>query len=214
MNDRLQGVTTMRRLGLVVAVLVLVGGGALFGWRLYSGPAAPPAQVDVGSLVADFTLADATGQSHSLSSLSGAKGTLLIFVSTRCPVSNNYNQRMTALQQDYEARGIRLVGINPNRTEPVEEIRRHAQEKGLSFVILKDVGNRIADTLGASVTPEAYLLDTQNALRYHGRLDADQHDPSLNANELRTALDALLNGREIANTGKKAFGCTIKRVTS
>lgn len=204
----------MRKLAIVLGVLVVVAGTALFAWRTYSGPSAPPPQVDVGGVVADFTLADTTGQSHSLSSLRGDKGTLLIFISTRCPVSNNYNQRMQALHQEYGARGIRIVGFNANRTEPVEEIGSHAREKGLTFLILKDVGNRIADYLGASVTPEVYLLDTQNVLRYHGRLDADQYDSSLNANELRAALDTLLSAREIANTGKKAFGCTIKRVSA
>lgn len=201
---------------LVGAAVVILIGVALIGWRVYvySGPPAPPPQVETGAVVADFTLPDVNGQTHSLASLRGAKGTLLIFVSTQCPVSNNYNQRMEALHREYGRRGIQVVGINANRTESVEAVRNHAQEKGLRFPILKDSGNRTADYLGASVTPEAYLLDSENVLRYHGRLDADQHDPSLNANELRTALEEFLNGQQIANTGKKAFGCTIKRVSS
>ena len=203
----------MRKLLIVVALLAILAGAAVVGWRVYSGPPAPPPQVQVGEVVADFTLADANGQAHSLASLRGEKGTLLLFVSTRCPVSNNYNQRMEALHREYSARAIQVIGLNANRTEPVEEIRRHAQEKNLTFLILKDADNRIADYLGASVTPEAYLLDPQAVLRYHGRLDADQHEPSLNAHELRAALDALLNAAKITNTGKKAFGCTIKRVS-
>lgn len=202
----------MRKLAIGVGTLVVVAGAAFYGWRAYSGPSAPPPQVVVGGVVADFTLADTNGQSHSLASLRGSQGALLLFISTRCPVSNNYNERMEALHQEYGGRGIRVVGINANRNEPVEEVRRHAQEKGLTFVILKDVSNRIADYFGASVTPEAYLLDRKNVLRYHGRLDADQYEPSLNANELRAVLDVLLNGQAISNTGKKAFGCSIKRV--
>lgn len=197
-------------LGILFGVLA---GGAIFGWRVASGPPAPPPQVEVGSAVSDFTLTDTGGLPHPLSGLKGPQGTLLLFVSARCPVSNNYNQRMEALHREYGARGIQVIGINANRTESVEEIREHARQKGLSFRILKDVNNRIADILGASVTPEAYLLDPQNVLRYHGRLDADQEEPSLNANEVRAALEALLSGGEIANKGKKAFGCTIKRVS-
>lgn len=203
----------MRKLGIVAVALGLVGAAAVIGWRVYSGPAAPPPQVQVSETVAEFTLADIRGQPHSLTSLQGEDGALLIFISTRCPVSNNYNQRMEALHRDYGSRGVRVVGINANRNEPVEEIRGHAREKSLSFLILKDVDNRVADYFGASVTPEAYLIDTQNVLRYHGRLDADQYDPSLNANEMRRALDAFLSGGEISNAGKKAFGCSIKRVS-
>jgi hypothetical protein len=120
---------------------------------------------------------------------------------------------MEALHRDYSARGLSVVGLNANRNESVEEIREQARKNGLSFTILKDEGNRLADYLGASVTPEAYLLDSGSVLRYHGRLDAKHDDESLNCGEAREALDAVVNGGQVANTGKKAFGCTIKRVS-
>lgn len=197
-----------------VVVLALAAAGGWY-WRtnVYAGAPAPPSQVAVGQAVADFTLPDLDGRAQSLASLKGTKGTLLIFIATRCPYSNGYNSRMEALDRDYSARGIRVIGINSNRTEPVEEIRQHARDNGFTFTILRDDGNRVADTFGAAVTPETYLLDAGNVLRYHGRLDASHEDTSLNAQELREALDALLGGARIANTGKKAFGCTIKRVS-
>ena len=204
----------MRRLVIAVVALAVLVAAALLGWRVYSGPPAPEPQVSVGQVVADFTLADLNGQSRSLVSLRGERGTLLIFISTRCPYSNGYNERMEALHRDYSPRGIRVIGINANRNEPVDEIRQHAREKSLTFTLLKDDANRVADYFGATVTPEAYLIDPQGVLRYHGRLDASDDEPSLNANELREALDTLLNGKEISSTGKKAFGCTIKRVSS
>lgn len=202
----------MRKLAVAIAVVVILAGAAVVGWRVYSGPAAPPAQSALGQPVADFTLPDTSGESHTLASLKGEKGILLIFIATQCPYSNAYNQRMEALSRDFSARGVRVVGINANRTEPADEVRSHARQKGLTFTILKDDGNHVADYFGAAVTPEAYLLDAQNVLRYHGRLDASHTDPGLNAQEIREALDALLGGGAITNTGKKAFGCTIKRV--
>lgn len=202
----------MRKLAIVLAVAVVLAGAAFYAVRVYSGPPAPPAQVALGQAAADFTLPDTSGETHSLARLRGEKGTLLIFIATRCPYSNAYNPRMEALHRDYGARGIRLVGINSNRTEPTDDVREHARKNGMTFTILKDDGNRVADVFGAAVTPEVYLLDSSNVLRYHGRLDANHEDASLNAGEIRAALDALLGGQAIANAGKKAFGCTIKRV--
>jgi peroxiredoxin len=203
----------MRKLAVVAMTLVVLAGAAVVGWRVYSGPPAPPGQVALGQPVADFTLPDINGGTHSLASLKGPKGALLIWISVQCPYSNGYNARMEELHRDYAAKGIRLVGINSNRTEPVDKIREHAKENGFTFTILKDDGNRIADYFGASVTPEAYLIDAAGVLRYHGRLDAKHDDDSLNCHEAREALDAVINGGQVANTGKKAFGCTIKRVS-
>jgi peroxiredoxin len=197
----------------VAVVAILVAVAAVVGWRVYSGPPAPPGQVDVGGTVENFTLPDLEGQPRALSSLIGENGAMLIFIATRCPYSNAYNERMEALARDYAARGIPVIGINPNRTEPMEEVRSHAREHGLTFTILKDDGNRLADYFGASRTPEAYLIDSSYSLLYHGRLDADSDDPSLNCNEARAAMDAVVAGKDVGNTGKKAFGCTIKRVS-
>ena len=78
--------------------------------------AAPPRdeKVTVGSSVADFKLPDASGKEHTLGSLKGKNGTVLIFVATKCPVSNAYNARMEKLAQDYRAKGVNVVGINSN----------------------------------------------------------------------------------------------------
>src|SRR2546430_2756916 len=102
---------------------------------------APPA---IGATVVDFTLPDTDGKEHSLSSLKGKNGAVLIFIAVQCPVSNAYNERMEKLAQDYKARGVNVIGINANSTESAADVKRHAAEKGLTFPILKDNGNKIA----------------------------------------------------------------------
>jgi peroxiredoxin len=169
---------------------------------------APPA---IGAAIADFTLPDTDGKEHSLNSLKGEKGTVLIFISVQCPVSNAYNARMEKLAQDYKARGINVVGINSNVTEPAADVKAHAAGNHLTFAILKDPGNKIADTLGATKTPEAYFLDASNKLLYHGRLDNSRDESQIVTSELRDALEAKLSGKAIAKTTANAFGCSIKR---
>jgi peroxiredoxin len=170
-----------------------------------------PAPLAIGAVIDDFTLPDAEGKSHALSSLEGKNGTVLIFVATKCPVSNAYNERMEKLAQDYKAKGINVVGINSNAAELGPEIKAHAATNKLTFPILKDTGNKIADQLGASVTPEVFFLDASNKLMYRGRIDNARDTSQVIANDLRDALDAALAGKPIAKTTATAFGCTIKR---
>lgn len=171
-----------------------------------------PAPPVIGATIVDFTLPDVDGKDHSLASLKGKNGTVLIFIAVQCPVSNAYNERMEKLAQDYKAHGINVVGINANSTESASDVKKHAAEKSLTFPILKDEGNRIADTLGATRTPEAYFLDASNQLIYHGRIDNSRDLSQINSSELREALDLTLAGKAVTKTTANAFGCSIRRV--
>ena len=169
--------------------------------------------VAIGATVADFKLPDAEGKEHALSTLKGKNGVVLIFVSTRCPVSNGYNERMEKLAQDYRARGVAVVGINANNGETPQEIKQHAAEKKFSFPVLKDQGNVVADRLGALVTPEAYFLDAGLKLAYRGRIDNSRNGDAVTASELRDAVEAVLAGKPVEKTEVRAFGCSIKRAS-
>ena len=172
---------------------------------------AKPATLAVGAVAPDFTLPDADGKQHTLASLKGKAGTVILFVATKCPVSNAYNARMQKLADDYRARGVNVVGINSNVSEPAAEVKAHAAEKGLTFTMLKDAGNQIADRYDAQVTPEAYLLDASGKLVYHGRIDNSRNGDSVTSSELRDAIEATLTGKPVEKTEVKAFGCSIKR---
>jgi hypothetical protein len=118
---------------------------------------------------------------------------------------------MEKLAADYKAQGIAVIGINSNVKEDAAAVKAHAAENKLTFPILKDAGNKIADKLGASVTPEAYFIDINNKLLYHGRIDNSRNAAQIETSDLRNALDSALAGKAIEKTEAKAFGCTIKR---
>jgi peroxiredoxin len=196
----------LRVISLIIALAAIaIAGNAR---NISTDVPAPPA---IGATIGDFTLTDADGKIHSLDSLRGKNGTVLIFVATQCPISNAYNERMEKLAQDYKGRGISVVGINSNSTESGADVKKHTQENNLSFPILKDNGNKIADSLGATRTPEAYFLDANNKLVYYGRIDNSRDTSQVNSSELRDALDATLAGKPVAKTTANAFGCSIKR---
>ena len=190
---------------LIVAFAAIVSSGR--------NPGDLPAPPAIGAMIDDFKLPDADGAQHTLNSLKGKNGAVIIFIATRCPVSNGYNERMEKLAQDYQSRGVNVIGINSNSTEPASEVKSHAAEKHLTFAILKDDGNKIADRFGANHTPEAYVIDASGKLVYHGRIDNSQNTANITSNDLRDALDAVLAGKPIQKTTSVAFGCSIKRVS-
>lgn len=159
----------------------------------------------------NFTLKDVAGKSHSLKDFDSNTALAIIWVSTRCPVSNAYNKRMETLNKEFNGRGIAFVGINSNKAESVEEIKKHAAENGFTFPILKDDNNVIADQYKASVTPEVYLLQ-KGKLLYHGRIDDSQRLDKVTSKDFRKALKEVLAGKAVSVAKTKAFGCSIKRI--
>lgn len=190
---------------LVPAALALLG----------CAPAAPAAALKIGAPAPDFTLpaADGGGAVALKDLLARSKAVAVIFVATKCPVSNAYNGRMAELAKEYAAKGVAVVGINSNKTEPAAEVAAHAKEHGFTFPVVKDEGNRVADAYGATHTPEVFVISPKGELLYHGRIDESQDDPKhVRSPDLRNALEAILAGRPVPAPETKAFGCSIKRV--
>ena len=197
-----------RTVSIVLAALFVITAAVIAGSGRSNEVPAPPA---IGTTVDEFTLPDVNGQEHTLKSLKGKNGIVLIFIAVQCPVSNAYNDRMEKLAEDYKDKGIAVIGINANSSEDVATVKAHAAEKHLTFTILKDAGNKVADKLGAARTPEAYFLDANNKLLYHGRIDNSQNPDAIESSDLRNALESALAGKPIEKPEAKSFGCSIKR---
>jgi len=160
----------------------------------------------------NFTLQDYNGKEHSLSDYKDSKAIVVIFVATECPVSNAYNSRMEDLYKEYDQKDIAFLGINSNKAESVERIKEHAEDNGLTFTILKDKNNVIADEFDASFTPEVYVLNRKYEILYHGRIDNSKNEADVVTQDLKNALNEILAGKEVTTKSTKAFGCSIKRV--
>jgi len=188
----------------ILPLIVLVS--VAFSCNIFSKK---PANVDK---VDDFTLFDYTGNKHSLSDYTDSTAIVIIFIATQCPVSNAYNSRMESIFNEYSEKGIAFIGINSNKQEDVEEIAEHAEDNNLTFTILKDEKNVIADEFAASFTPEVYVLNEDFNIMYHGRIDDSRRESDVTTTDLKDALDEIIAGQDVSNPETKAFGCTIKRI--
>jgi peroxiredoxin len=172
--------------------------------------AAAFSQVQVGGKIEGFSLKDIEGKSKTLTDLKGQNGVVLVFVSIQCPVVRGYDERINELAKAYRSKGINLIGIDSNITEPASEVKTHAASTW-NFPVLLDADSKVADRLGANVTPEAFYIDSNDVLLYHGAVDNDRSGRNVTERYLQTAFDATLAGKKVERTSANAFGCSIKR---
>jgi hypothetical protein len=137
------------------------------------------------------------------------KPTVVLFYSTVCPISNEYNDRMSVLYRT--AKDVQWIVVNANQNETAQQIRDHVKAAEFAFPVYMDKESVAADRVGATVTPEAFLFDGHGALRYRGPVDDARNPARVKVSLLREALDAVREGRAVARPEVKAFGCTIKR---
>jgi peroxiredoxin/mono/diheme cytochrome c family protein len=202
-----------RILGLLAAVLLVDNQFAR------ADVVAPGTQVD------DIALSDINGQEHRLSNYSESKALVLAFIGTECPLARLYAPRLAELAKKYSAQGVTFLGVSSNMQDNVTELRHYAREHGLEFPVVKDVGNVLADRLGAERLPVVFVLDSQRTVRYTGRIDDQYGLQSTPAGkqisyqlaqprrqDLAIALDELLAGKSVSVATTEPSGCLIGRL--
>jgi peroxiredoxin len=171
----------------------------------------------IGQPVADFALNDTAGKPVRLYGFAGKKGVVVVFIGTGCPVSNLYLPRLAELAQTYKPKGIEFIAIDSNRGSEAEKVAQHAKEHGVSFPVLMDPGNAVADQVLAERTCEVLVIEGKQArLIYRGAID-DQYSPKVhkeNATQsyLVEVLDAVAAGRQVEVKATAVAGCPIERV--
>ncbi len=190
-------------LSLILLVIMTTG---LYSLEILS-PKEPGDQVD------DFTLKGVDGNSYTLSDMKSSKVVVIIFWSTECPFVQPYRDRVSDMFNDYGKKGITIWAVNANNTESLTDVQLHAKKNNYPFPVLKDVNNVVADNLGATRTPEVFVIDPNSrVVLYHGRIDDSREADKVTSNDLKNALDELIAGKDISVKSTKSFGCTIKRV--
>jgi len=184
----------------LVALMALVG---LVG----SGEPAKP--------TVDFRLQDHRGAWHTLDEIRDRNVIVIAFLGAECPLAEAYAPRLAEVARTFENRGVGFFGIDANRQDGPVAIGRFVEKHDLPFPVLMDVGNGLADRLGAERTPEVFVLDGSRAVVYRGRID-DQyaigiHRPSPTRHDLVDAIEAALAGRPVATPRMEAVGCKIGR---
>ncbi|HEY4312305.1 MAG TPA: redoxin domain-containing protein [Pirellulales bacterium] len=195
---------------------LLAAGTLLAGSSMAVGKDVEAAKDLIGRKAPEFSLHDQYGKPHTLVDFADRKVVVLAFLGNECPLAKLYAGRLEQIAKDYGLRGVTVLGVNANRQDALTEIATFAQQHKLTFPMLKDAGNTVADALGASRTPQVFVLDESRVVRYVGRID-DQYGigflrPQATRHDLTIALDELLAGKEVSQPTTEAPGCLIGRV--
>src|SRR6476646_6769694 len=109
-----------------------------------------------------------------------------------------------------------MIGIDSNPQDSLTEIAEFVRSHEISFPILKDPGNVVADRFGATRTPEVFVLDQQRTVRYQGRIDDQLAVSARRAapqrRDLAEAVEELLTGNQVSLPVTEAPGCHIGRI--
>lgn len=131
------------------------------------------AALQIGATAPPFELKNVNGSMTSLSGSAGKLGTLVLFTCNHCPFAIAYEDRLIALANEYQTKGVNFIAISPNdpKIKPedsFEEMQKRAKEKNFPFPYLINEDSKIATAYGASRTPEVFLLDKSMKVVYAG----------------------------------------------
>ena len=165
-----------------------------------------------------FNLLDTqTKHMRTLQELKGNKGTVIMFICNHCPFVIHINNKIVAIANNYKKKDIAFIAISSNDVikypqDAPENMSIHAKKNNYPFPYLYDETQTIAKAYDAACTPDLYLFDKDLKLTYRGQLDNSRPENGypVTGNDLKQAMDCLLENKKNTAPQKPSIGCNIK----
>ena len=177
----------------------------------------PSTMLPLGTEAEDFSLTNIDGRTLSFADVAGERGTILMFICNHCPFVKHVANELAAIGYEYMPKGVGMVAINSNDVaahpaDSPEQMIHESEQRGYSFPYLFDETQEVAKAYGAACTPDFYLFDGNHKLVYRGQLDGSRPDSGVpvTGEDLRKAIDALLESRPLPQPQHPSIGCNIK----
>lgn len=181
------------------------------------GMAVTSHMVPLGTPAPEFVLPAIDGSTVSLTDHVGAPALLVAFLSAHCPYVKHVQSTLGALAAELTAGGAVVLGICSNDTDRYPDDGREglvaqAAESGFTFPYLIDESQQVALAYRAACTPDFFLYDAALALAYRGAFDESTpgNGKPLTGNDLRAAIETVLDGKPVPEPHRPSMGCSIK----
>lgn len=175
--------------------------------------------VELGTPASGFSLPDVvSGQTVSGDDFAEKKALLVMFICRHCPFVRHIGRELARIGLDYQGKDIGIVAISANDSETYledkpESLKEQAQELGFTFPYLYDEPQEVARVYNAVCTPDFFLFNKDRRLVYRGQLDDSRPAKvwvKVTGQDLRAAIDAVLNDQPVNPDQKSSMGCSIK----
>jgi len=171
----------------------------------------------LGTSAPEFNLPDIEGDMVSLADFKESPVLLVIFMCNHCPFVKHVLHVMVDLIKEYQAKGVAVVGINSNDVanfpeDNPEKMTKVSRKAGFTFPYLFDQSQGVAKTYHAACTPDFFLFDKERKLVYRGQMDNSRpgNNIPVTGADLKAALDAVLEGKQVSEQQEPSIGCNIK----
>ena len=170
----------------------------------------------LGSLAPPFDLPGVDGKRHTLDSVRGENGTVVLFICNHCPYVQAVIDKIPRDLRELASLGVGGVAINSNDATAYPEdsfanMKVVAQRHAFGFPYLYDESQDVARAYGAVCTPDIFGYDRDLKLVYRGRLDDAGRTPrDGNKRDLVEAMRAVAKGGKAPAEQFTAMGCSIK----
>jgi thiol-disulfide isomerase/thioredoxin len=174
--------------------------------------------VPLGTKAPNFNLPDViSGRNVSLEEIKSDKATVIMFICNHCPYVINIYDHLAKLSSEYIKKGIAFVGINSNNyiaypDDAPDKMKEVAERLGYEFPYLIDETQEVAKAYQAECTPDFFVYDKDLKLIYRGQYDDSRPGNGIpvTGKDLKAALDAVIEGREVPKEQIPSIGCNIK----
>ncbi len=173
----------------------------------------------LGTKMPSFNLLGIDGEMYTNEIFDGKKGSLVMFICNHCPFVKHVNEEIVNLSDEIMGNDIGVIGINSNDStqekyaeDSIDKMREYADNLGYNFPYVVDEDQSVAKDFTAQCTPDFFLFDSDQNLVYRGQLDGSRpgNDVPTNGENLRSAIQALLNNEDPISEQLPSMGCNIK----
>jgi peroxiredoxin len=170
----------------------------------------------LGTKAPPFDLPGVDGRRHTLASVRGDHGLVILFICNHCPYVKAVIDKIPRDLRELEMLGVGAAAIMSNDVtaypeDSFDNMKAVAARHAFGFPYLYDESQDVARAYGAVCTPDIFGYDRDLVLVYRGRLDdAGRLPRDGNRRDLVMAMRSVARGEPAPAEQYASIGCSIK----